>query len=203
MVSSISLPSFSSPCSLPSLMTNTHLLLWFNINHEHRHDHVRGQLLHLLGISIFITYLWMLHRIVTIIWPTTSDLVVKNVVKITLKSSKVKLPFGQSYLPWSTKARSPSTGLRSTFVFFPVLLGGDWAHRDLFKDMIDSVKTFLRWMSWDRQDAWVWTLLGPSSRPATNYLTSPFTPDIKLDPGFKEFLDWARSVNVPVVIVSR
>ncbi|KAH9815418.1 HAD-like domain-containing protein [Melampsora americana] len=60
------------------------------------------------------------------------------------------------------------------------VLEGKVTFRDMFKEMIDSV----------------------SSKYSFDECREIVKKHIKLDPGFKEFLDWARSANVPVVIVS-
>ncbi|KAG0148872.1 hypothetical protein CROQUDRAFT_131609 [Cronartium quercuum f. sp. fusiforme G11] len=61
------------------------------------------------------------------------------------------------------------------------VLEGKATFRDMFKEMIESV----------------------SSKYSFEHCREIVKKNIKLDPGFKEFYQWAKSANVPVVIVSR
>lgn len=60
------------------------------------------------------------------------------------------------------------------------VLGGKTTFRDAFKDMIESV----------------------SAKHSFEECREIVKKNIKLDPGFKDFLEWCKSANVPVVIVS-
>lgn len=60
------------------------------------------------------------------------------------------------------------------------VLEGKATFRDMFKEMIESV----------------------SSKYSFEHCREIVKKNIKLDPGFKEFYQWAKSANVPVVIVS-